>query len=117
MSDLQELTKELMMDPEFKKEYEALQPEMDIKRAILDARINAGLTQSELSEKSGSFEKYSGNFRRNVVQACCEQGNRSFYDEESPDGSVAHFFTRRVGVNPVTGDIAVAVAVLSETVR
>ena len=53
MSDLQELTKELMMDPEFKKEYEALQPEMDIKRAILDARINAGLTQSELSEKSG----------------------------------------------------------------
>ena len=41
------------MDPEFKKEYEALQPEMDIKRAILDARINAGLTQSELSEKSG----------------------------------------------------------------
>ncbi|MBQ7479866.1 MAG: EAL domain-containing protein [Selenomonadaceae bacterium] len=71
----------------------------------------------ELSEKSGSFEKYSGNFRRNVVQACCEQGNRSFYDEESPDGSVAHFFTRRVGVNPVTGDIAVAVAVLSETVR
>ncbi len=53
MSDLQELTKELMMDPDFKKEYETLQPEMDIKRALLDARINAGLTQSELSEKSG----------------------------------------------------------------
>lgn len=28
MSDLQELTNELMQDEEFKKEYEALQPEM-----------------------------------------------------------------------------------------
>ncbi|MBE5829291.1 MAG: helix-turn-helix transcriptional regulator [Butyrivibrio sp.] len=53
MSDLQELTDELMQDPDFKKEYEALQPEMDIKRAILDARIRAGMTQMELAEKSG----------------------------------------------------------------
>ena len=53
MSDLQELTNELMQDPEFKSEYEALQPEMDITRAILDARIHAGMTQLELSEKSG----------------------------------------------------------------
>ncbi|SNU07691.1 Helix-turn-helix [Lachnospiraceae bacterium] len=53
MSDLQKLTEELLQDPEFRKEYEALQPEMDITRAILDARIRAGLTQMELSEKSG----------------------------------------------------------------
>ncbi len=53
MSDVQLLMDELMQDPEFKKEYEALQPEMDIKRAILRARIDAGLTQTELSEKSG----------------------------------------------------------------
>lgn len=53
MSDLQELTNELLLDPEFKKEYEAIQPEMDITRAILDARINAGMTQLELSKKSG----------------------------------------------------------------
>ena len=53
MSDLQKLTEELMQDSEFRKEYEALQPEMDITRAILDARIRAGLTQKELSEKSG----------------------------------------------------------------
>ncbi len=53
MSDLQELTNELMQDPEFKKKYEAIQPEMDITRAILDARIQAGLTQSQLSERSG----------------------------------------------------------------
>ena len=53
MSDLHELTNELMQDPEFKKAYEALQPEMDITRAILDARIRAGMTQIELAEKSG----------------------------------------------------------------
>ena len=53
MSDLQELTEELMQDNEFRIEYEALQPEMDIKRAMMDARIRAGLTQMELSRKSG----------------------------------------------------------------
>ena len=53
MSDLQDLTNELMQDPEFKKEYESLQPEMDITRALLNARIQAGLTQIQLSEKSG----------------------------------------------------------------
>lgn len=53
MSDLQDLTNELMQNDDFRREYEALQPEMDIKRAILDARIKTGLTQMELSEKSG----------------------------------------------------------------
>ena len=53
MSDLRKLTDELMKDPEFKEEYETIQPEMDIKRAILDARIRAGLTQTQLSQKSG----------------------------------------------------------------
>ena len=53
MSDLQKLKNELMQDPEFKKEYEALQPEMEITRAIMDARIKAGMTQMELSRKSG----------------------------------------------------------------
>ena len=53
MSDLQELTNELMQDEEFRREYEALQPEMYITRALLDARIQAGLTQSQLSERTG----------------------------------------------------------------
>ena len=53
MSDLQALTDELMKDSDFKKEYEAIQPELDITRAILNARIREGLTQDELAEKSG----------------------------------------------------------------
>ena len=44
MSDLQELTEELMLDPEFKREYESLQLEMDNIRAFLDAEINSEKT-------------------------------------------------------------------------
>lgn len=53
MSDLQELTNELMQDPAFRKEYEALQPERDITMSLIRARKEAGLTQAELSEKTG----------------------------------------------------------------
>ena len=53
MSDLQELTNELMKDNDFRQEYESLQPERNIMRAIMNARISAGMTQTELSQKSG----------------------------------------------------------------
>ena len=53
MSDLQELTNELLEDEEFRHEYAKIQPELDITRAILDARIKAGITQEELSLRSG----------------------------------------------------------------
>ncbi|MBQ9342203.1 MAG: helix-turn-helix transcriptional regulator [Lachnospiraceae bacterium] len=53
MSDVKKLTEELMKNPEFKREYEAIQPEISITKAILEARINAGMTQLELSKKSG----------------------------------------------------------------
>lgn len=53
MSDLKELTDELMHDPEFKREYDALQPERDITMSLIKARKDAGLTQAELSKKTG----------------------------------------------------------------
>jgi len=42
-----------MKDPEFKAEYDALEPEFAIIQAIIDARKNADLTQKELSERTG----------------------------------------------------------------
>ncbi len=69
----------------------------------------------DLSAEGHGFQPYSAEFMRNVVKTCCEQGTRSFYDERMPDGSVVHSFARRIGVNPVTGSVAVAVAVLSIT--
>lgn len=53
MSDLQDYKSKLMQNPDFKREYEALEPEMEIVRAILDARIRSGLTQAEFAKKSG----------------------------------------------------------------
>lgn len=53
MRNLQELTSELMQDAEFKKEYEAIQPERDITESLVQARKEAGLTQAELSKKTG----------------------------------------------------------------
>ena len=42
---LQELKKEQMKNPEFVKEYDAIQPEMDVIRAIVDARTSQNITQ------------------------------------------------------------------------
>ncbi len=42
-----------MQDGEFRKEYEAIQPEMDVIRAIVDARNSQNLTQKELAERTG----------------------------------------------------------------
>ena len=44
---------EQLWDPEFRKEYEALQPEHAIIQAIIDARQQSGMTQKELAEKTG----------------------------------------------------------------
>ena len=44
---------EQLQDPEFRREYEALQPERAVIHAIIDARQKAWLTQKELSERTG----------------------------------------------------------------
>ena len=44
---------EQMQDEEFAKEYEETQPEMNIIRAMVDARISQNLTQKELAERTG----------------------------------------------------------------
>lgn len=40
-------------DPDFRKEWEKLQPEMAAVRAIMKARIEQGMTQDQLSELCG----------------------------------------------------------------
>lgn len=42
-----------MKNPEFVKEYDAIQPEMDVIRAIVDARTSQNITQKELAERTG----------------------------------------------------------------
>ena len=42
-----------LKDPEFKKEYDALDPEFAIIQAMINARKESGLTQKQLSERTG----------------------------------------------------------------
>ena len=53
MSEFRELLNEQLKDPEFKKEWDDIQPEMDVIRAMIDARIAQNLTQKELADKVG----------------------------------------------------------------
>ena len=41
--------KQLMKDPEFRKEYEALEPEYKLAAALIQLRLSKGLTQEELA--------------------------------------------------------------------
>lgn len=48
-----EFLKEELLDSEFKKEYEELEPEYQIINAIIKARVETRITQKELSKKTG----------------------------------------------------------------
>ena len=67
----------------------------------------------EMATQQTDFARFSADFMDTVVNACCRQGVRAFYNETMPDGSIVHAFARRIGVNPATGDTAVVIAVLS----
>ena len=53
MTRYEKLLSEDLKDPEIRKEMEKLEPEFAIVRAIIEARTSSGLTQEELSRKSG----------------------------------------------------------------
>ena len=53
MKTFEEYKKQQMQDPEFVKEYKAIQPEMDVIRAIVNARTSQNLTQNELAKRTG----------------------------------------------------------------
>lgn len=49
----EELKKEVLSDPEVKKEYDALEPEYQLIIALLELRKELNLTQQELAERTG----------------------------------------------------------------
>lgn len=53
MKDFEKFKDEQLKDGKFRKEYEDLQPEFDVIRAIIDARISKILTQKQLAELTG----------------------------------------------------------------
>ena len=68
MDDFDKLLDDQLKDPEFRAEYEALEPEFAIVQAMIDARRKTGLTQKQLAERTGiaqsdisKFETGGGN--------------------------------------------------------
>ncbi len=53
MTNFKDFLAEQLKDEEIRKEYEALEPEFAIIQALIDTRNSTGLTQKELSERTG----------------------------------------------------------------
>lgn len=53
MTNFNDYLAQQLENPDFRGEYEALEPEFAIIQAIIDARKSCGITQKELSQKSG----------------------------------------------------------------
>lgn len=66
MKDWKTLKKEILKDPEVRREYERLEPEYQIIRSIIRARLEKGLTQAQLAKKARTKQSAISRF---------EQGN------------------------------------------
>ena len=53
MTDFKDFLAEQLKDPEIRAEYNALEPEFSLMQAMIDARKSSGLTQKQLSERTG----------------------------------------------------------------
>ena len=67
-TEFKELLADQLKDPEFRAEWDALQPTMALVQAMIDARRSTGLTQKQLAQKTGiaqsdisKFETGGGN--------------------------------------------------------
>ncbi|WP_022768534.1 MULTISPECIES: sensor domain-containing diguanylate cyclase [unclassified Butyrivibrio] len=61
----------------------------------------------------GKYENIPGNYTLNAIVQCAIEGRRTFIDDITEDGRSIQLFMRRVAVNPITGDSAVAIVILS----
>lgn len=52
--DFNDWEKEALKDPKFKAEYDKLQPEFAVIQAVIDARMNKGVTQKTLAKRIGT---------------------------------------------------------------
>ena len=58
MSDFRKYLEKQLQNPDFKAEWDALEPELSIMQAVIDARKESGLTQQQLAERTGISQAY-----------------------------------------------------------
>ena len=51
MSKIKDLHKKWSRDPEYREAYEKLAPEFELAKALIEARLKAGLTQEQLARR------------------------------------------------------------------
>ena len=56
----------MMQDPEFKKEYEALKPEFELKKQLIEARIKSKLTQEQIATKMNMKQANLARFEKSL---------------------------------------------------
>ena len=74
---------------------------------------NVDLTQENARTGHAFALNDSGELFLSAVHRSCDSPDVSFVDEGLSDNSTVHSILRRIAVNPVTGTVAIAVAVLS----
>lgn len=91
MNEFDILLNEQLQDENFRKEYEAMKPEFVIIQAMIDARKKAGLTQKELSNRTGiaqgdisKLENGNGNPSIKTLQKLAEAMNMTLKLEFVP---------------------------------
>lgn len=51
MTNMRDLHEKWMKNPEYRKEYDALEEEFGVIQALIEARVSAGLTQEQLAQR------------------------------------------------------------------
>jgi len=74
MTDVNDLFEKWKQDPEFVKEYEALEEEFSIASALIAARAQADMTQEDVAEKMQTSQSYvakleGGRVKSNMLAA------------------------------------------------
>jgi len=56
VTDVRDLHRRWSRNPGYRAEYDALGPTFDLARAMIEARMNAGLTQAQLAERMATTQ-------------------------------------------------------------
>lgn len=64
MTNFDDYLNEQLKNPEFREEYDALEPEFSIIQSMIDARRETGITQKQLSERTGISQSDISKFER-----------------------------------------------------
>lgn len=57
-----------LKDPRFKKVWEELEPEYQIAKAVIEARLRKGLTQAQLAKKAGTTQPVISRIERGTIE-------------------------------------------------